>query len=300
MRFPHMILMLTITIIWGLNFIAAKFSVMELPALFSVALRFLVAFLFLFPFLSLKGVAFKPLLLAALVLGAGHFGLLYYAIAITDNVSSVVVATLTSVPFAMLLAVVFLGETIHWRRTLGMVLSFAGVGFLAFDPVVFQYVDALLLGVLAAFFFAIGAVLMRQLKGVSAFKLQAWVALVSFPILFLLSAMFEGAEHWTTITSVSWKAIGGILFGAIAATIIGHGGIYYLLQRYPISVVSPPTLLAQVFAVLASVIFLGEELTVRVTIGALMTLAGAGIIVLRKPSLPLNEASVDDAGNIKM
>lgn len=300
MRFHHLLLMLSITIIWGFNFIAARYSVMELPALYSAGLRFLVAFIFLFPFLRLNGTALRPLIIAALVLGAGHFGIIYYALAITENVSSVVIATLTNVPFAMLLAVIFLGEHIHWRRILGLILSFGGVVLLAFDPHVFEYVDALLLGMLGAFFFAVGAILMRQLKGVPALRLQAWVALVSFPILFLLSAMIEGVDHFGDIVNVSWKAIGGVLFGGIAATIIGHGGIYYLLQRYPVSVVSPLTLLAQVFAVLASVVFLGEELTLRVAAGAIITLLGAGIIIMRKPSMSGNEASVDAVGNTKM
>lgn len=293
MRFPHLLLMLAITVTFGFNFIATRYSVLELPALYSAALRFLVAFLVLFPFLRFKGGEFKSLLIASLVLGAGHFGIVYYALASTENVSSVVLATLTNVPFAMVLAVIFLGETIHWRRIMGLILSFAGVMVIAFDPVVFLYVDALLMGVLAAFFFAVGTILMRRLKDISALKLQAWVALISFPILFILSAGFEGVEQWGTIMTASWKAIGGILFAGIAATIIGHGGIYYLLQRYPVGVVSPLTLLAQVFAVLASVMILGEPLTVRIVLGGLMALAGAAIIVLRKPSLPVTVTAID-------
>jgi O-acetylserine/cysteine efflux transporter len=53
-----------------------------------------------------------------------------------------------------------------------------------------------------------------------------------------------------------------------------------------VSLVSPITLLAPVLGVVFGVTLWGDELTARIIIGGLMTLAGVLVIALRKPPSP--------------
>jgi O-acetylserine/cysteine efflux transporter len=77
-----------------------------------------------------------------------------------------------------------------------------------------------------------------------------------------------------------------VLFSAFGASLIGHGGIFYLLQRYPVAIVSPFLLLAPVFGVVFAVIFLHDTLTPQMILGGLITLAGISIITLRQKTQP--------------
>jgi O-acetylserine/cysteine efflux transporter len=66
------------------------------------------------------------------------------------------------------------------------------------------------------------------------------------------------------------------------ASLIAHSGYYYLVQRYPITSVSPLTILSPLFGVLFGVTLLGDELTPRIIAGGTMTLTGVVIIALRE------------------
>ena len=281
LRLPHLALMMAVNLAWGLNFIAAKYAVDELPPVFATGLRFLLIFLVLLPILRPVPGKMKDLLQAAIVIGAVHFGVLYYAISIAENMSSVAIATLTNVPFATILAVLFLKERIGIYSISGLVLAFAGVMVLGFDPKAFEHMASLGLVMLAAFIYAVGTILLRRLSGVGVLNLQAWIGLTGTFAVLGLSFLVESGQ-WQALAAASWKATGGVVFSAIVASIIGHGGVYYLLKRYPVTTITPLTLLSQVVAVIASVLILGDVLTPRIFLGGLLTFAGAGIIVYRK------------------
>ena len=77
-------------------------------------------------------------------------------------------------------------------------------------------------------------------------------------------------------------AWGGVLYTAIGASLIGHAGMYYLLQRYDVSVTVPLTLMAPIFGIMSGVMFWGDTLGVRFWIGGTVALLGVLIIGLRK------------------
>lgn len=281
MRLPHLGLMMIINVVWGLNFIAGKFALDEIPPLFVTSLRFLLVFILLFPFLRLVKGKMRHLVSVAFVIGALHFGILFYAISITEDISSVAIVTLTNVPFATILAVVFLGEKIGIYSLVGLVMAFIGVMILGFDPNAFDQMKALLLVMLAAFCYAVGAIMMRRLTGVHVMNLQCWIGLIGLVTVLSLSYFVENGQL-QALEVASWKARGGVIFSAVGSSIIGHGSIYFLLKRYPVSTITPLTLLAQLFAVIASVFILGEILTWRIWIGGLLTFFGVGVIIFRR------------------
>jgi O-acetylserine/cysteine efflux transporter len=204
---------------------------------------------------------------------------MYIGLSLAENVSSIAIAMQLMMPFSVLLAVVFLGEQIGPRRILGIVLALVGVIVLGFDPVVFNHIEGLLFCVTAAFVAATGLVLMRTLKGVGVYQLQAWVGALSAPQLLLLSLIFE----WHALPGVadaSWLAWAGMAYTAIGASLLGHAGWYWLLQRYEVQLMSPIGLLASVWAVIFGVTIFGDTLSDKLLLGGAMTLTGVLIVML--------------------
>ncbi len=64
----HLMLMALINILWGFNFVATKWAVMEIPPVFTASLRFLIVLDLLTPFLKIVKGKMKPLLELAIVI----------------------------------------------------------------------------------------------------------------------------------------------------------------------------------------------------------------------------------------
>ncbi len=276
----HFLFMLLICIIWGYTFIAGKASVEELPPIFFTGLRYLLLAAALLPFLKIVHGHMGKIFLISLTMGSLHFALFYGGMALAENVSSVAVVTQISVPFSTILSIIFLGEIIKWRRWTGIFMAFSGVVIISFDPAVVNERLGLLLVLLSAFIGAVGTIIMKRISHVGVFQMQSWIAMLSWPVLFLASALFEN-DQFTALREASAIAIGGIFYTALGASLIGHAGMYYLLQRYDVSITAPLTLMAPVFGIIFGVLYWGDELGLRFWIGGVCTLLGVLIIALR-------------------
>lgn len=269
-----------INALWGFNFPVGKLGT-ELfgPLLFST-LRFAFVLVLLFPFLRIVKGQMALVVLIGLCLGAGHYSIMFYALYLGDNVSSLAIAAQLTVPFSTILAVVFLGERIRFLRVFAIALSFFGVVLIGFEPVGSAHLLALAAATVAAAVMAVAAILMRRLSGVGVFNLQAWIALVSTIVLSILTWSFESPD-WREFRTFSVLQFWTPIYSAIGATVIGHGSLYYLLQRYEVNHVAPFITLSSLFAVLFGIAFMGETLTLKVVLGGLLTLFGVTIIALR-------------------
>ncbi len=246
MTLPHIGLALIVNIIWGFSFVAAKVGMEQYSPLFFTALRFLLVTLFLIGYLKPVPGRMRMIAAIAILVGIIHFTFLYFGISVAGGVSSVAITIQLVAPFSLVLAVIFLGETIRWKRTLGLVMSFGGVMVLGFDPIVFNYLEGAALVAMAALCMAGGIILMRLVTGVGTMTLQAWIGAFSFPVLLILSLIFEGGQMEAILTS-DWQPVAALLFTVVATTIVAHCSWFYLLQRYPVTVLTPYGLLESLF-----------------------------------------------------
>ena len=129
---------------------------------------------------------------------------------------------------------------------------------------------------------AVATIQMRQLRGVSVFVLQGWIAVCATPTLALLSLLFERGQ-WVALQTATWLELAAPLYSAIGASLIGHGILYYLLGRYPVGVTTPLMLLSPVLAVGFGVWLWGDTLTWKLAMGGLLTLAGLAVITIPSP-----------------
>ncbi len=275
----HFLFLILICTIWGFNFVAAKVGVGEMPPLLFVGLRFAVVFALLIPFLKIAPGRMRDIAIIALFNGAIHFGLMFIGVALTAASVMAVIVQL-NVPFATVLSIVFLGETVKWRRWAGIAMTVLGVTIVSFDPHVFDSLTGVLFGAAAAMSGAIAAIYMRKLTNVGVFQLQSWTAAITAPSLLLASIIFETGQL-DAMANASWIGWGALLFTALGASLVGHNGYYYLLQRYEVSLIAPLSLLSPILGVVFGIWVLEEPMTTRIVVGALTAFVGVGILAIR-------------------
>jgi O-acetylserine/cysteine efflux transporter len=274
-------LLVFMNFIWGLNLIASKIGVGEFPPIFFTALRFGSLAVFLLPMLRMHRGQMTNLFAAVLLTGPATFALLFAGIALTEDAATVAVASQMGVPFSTLMSIWFLGETIRWRRTLGIALAFGGIVIISFDPRVLAYWEGLALVVASSFVSALGLIFLKRLKGIRPLELQSWVALVGGGILLGLSLILEGGQM-SAVRNATWEGWAALFFTTMMSSLIAHTAWYYLVGRYPVTSLSPLTLLSPLFGIFFGVTLLNDQLTARMLAGGAVTLIGVLIVVLRE------------------
>lgn len=289
MTTAHLALLILINACWGLNFIAGKIGVGVFGPLLFSTVRFAMVLILLAPFIRIVPGQMRTVLSIGLLLGAGHYTLMFYGLHLAGSLSSVAIAAQLTVPFSTVMAIIFLKERVALIRTMAIATSFAGVVLIGFEPFSAQHVIALFLVTLAAIAMAGAAILMRQLQGVGVFNLQAWIALISTLSLGLITLIVESPSI-QFINTIALEHYWSPLYSAIGATIIGHGSLYFLLQKYPVNNVAPFISLSTLFAIGFGVWLLDDQLTPRIIAGGLLTLTGVTIIAIRNAHQPTPSA----------
>lgn len=281
MPIRDMSLLVLVCLIWGFNFIAAAQGMQHFSPLVFMSLRFLAVLVVMLPFLRLPPRGVWPrLVFVCLCIGAIHFTLLFWAIAISGDVSPIAILQQTYIPFSVLLAMAFLGEQVGWRTLAAIAVAFVGVAVLSFDPVIFNQLDVLLLALIAAAAQALGSVFMRGIQGVGALNFQAWTALLSLPILIGCSLLLEDGQM-QAIRTASWLDWASVSYSGLVSSIVGYGLFFLLVQRHPVSLIMPYMLLMPVFAVLFGILIWDDQPSLNLFLGGGLVLSGILYISLR-------------------
>jgi O-acetylserine/cysteine efflux transporter len=277
----HLAVFVGIMAIWGVNFAVAKIGLEQLPPILMMALRFGLVALALGPFVTPPRGRFRPILLISVSLGLLHFSLMFTGLAGIDAATAAIAIQL-QVPFAALLAAIFFKDRFGWRRALGMAIAFDGVALIAGEPRLAGSYLALTLVVLAACIWSVANIQIKLLGEIDGMVLNAWVAIFATPQLVAASLLLEDGQ-WAALTTADWRAWASVLYQSVLVFGLGYGVWYRLLRRYRVNQTMPFLLLVPVFGVASGVTFLGERLTAAFALGGLLTVAGVGIIVLRRP-----------------
>jgi len=282
MPLPHALLLLLICLLWAGNFLAAAYAVQVFEPITFTALRFALVLLLLLPWLQRPAQRqWLRLVCCCWSMGAIHFALVFFALKRSADLSSIALLMQIYVPLSTVLAVLFLSERIGWRTTSGIAIAFAGVLLMGLDPMVLQQLDVVFLVMASALSLAVGTVLMRHLKGIGVFSFQAWNAVLSLPLLLIAAFLLESplTELAGPIQApMGWVAVS---YSAVAASIIGHGGFYWLIQRHEVNRITPFLLLVPLLALLLGVVVWGDRPGPRLLLGGGLILLGVLWITLR-------------------
>ena len=293
MGFRDFLLLFAVCFVWGLNLVVTRWVVADagVPPIFFAGVRFAGIALVLIPFLFPLPKQMGMLFMISMCMGGVHFALLFMGLA-NAEASAVSVTGQLGVPFSTLMSMAFLGETVGWRRGLGIMLAFAGVVLIAFDPASFSVSFGLLYVIASAFVGAVGGILMKRMAPISALQLQGWLGLFSFAPLIALSFVIE-QWHVGAYFGGGWLVWLATAFAVLGVSVFGHGAFYTLIKKYDISLLSPLTLMTPIWGVILSIVLLNEPLTLKLVVGAAISLGGVFVIAVRgNKSLP--EASISE------
>ena len=282
MSFRDFVLLFAVCLVWGLNIVITRWIVADVgvPPIFFAATRFAGVAALLVMFLRPKPEDLKMLFLIAMFIGAVHFSLLFIGLQSAEASAASITGQLGA-PFSTLMSMAFLGEKIGWRRGLGIMLSFAGVVLIAFDPSSFSISIGLIYIVVAAFVGSVGGILMKRLPPIKALRLQAWVGLFSFAPLFITSGLLETGQLESVMRG-GWQFGLAWLFAVVGVSIFGHGGFYSLIKKYDISLLTPLTLMTPIWGVVFGIILLNEPISARLVLGSVISLSGVLVIAVRQ------------------
>ena len=249
------------------------------PFLF-VAFRFAIVLALLFPWLRLVKGHMLLIVSVGLCLGGLHFAFAIMGLELAENVTSIVIIVQLHVPLTLIMAHFLLKEKLSYWRGSGILVAFLGVLVITFDPAIVNERIAIIVIFMATILYSIGAILMRKLQNVGVFNTQAWTAVFGLPILLSLSLYTETGhiDQIMNMDGIGWSAI---LYTAVLSSVVGYGGMNFLLKRHPVTLIAPIFLSTPIFATGAAIMVFDEVLTIRFLIGAGLTMIGLAVIHMR-------------------
>lgn len=285
MALRHFFLILMVVAIWAFNNVAIKWALLELPPLFLTWMRFVVVAIVLIPFCRITRQQFPWLLILAFTFGFMHFSLLFLGMRYTDAGTGAVVVQLGT-PIAMLLAMFLLKERLSLVQLTGIMISLSGVVVLSGSPTIpAWWVLCLLLS--SATGWAISNMIVKKSPPIKPLTLTGWISFLAIPIVGFASWTLE-SHQITALMQAGWRGWFGILYSALASSIVAYSVWYWLLKKYNVNLIMPYSLLAPVLAVMMGVVVLGDSLNSFKIIGALLVIAGTAIAVINLRNLRMH------------
>ena len=280
MSFIQIVCALAVPVVWGYQFVAIKVGVVQFPPLFFLTLRFLAIALLLIPFVKRPiREQVGPIAAISLFLGGLNFGLFYVGLGLGSGSVSAVAYQLAT-PFTILLAWPLLAERPSLLTSAGVLLAFSGVVVMAVGPQLSANALPLLLVIGAAFAFATSNVLTKRFGPFDPLMLMGWSSLFTVPQVMLMSLLLEQNQLASLILADGrgWLALAYTIF---IGGIFGFGLWFWLIGQCSMARVAPFGLLLPVFAVISSVLFLGDPVTAKLIVGGLLTISGVAVTQVR-------------------
>ena len=269
-------LLALLSVLWGGSFFFIGVVIRELPPLTVVLLRVTLAALILLPLLWLYRIRFP----------VGLFGWKpFFAIALLNNILpfSLIVVGQTYIPsglasilnattplFTVLVMAAAGDEKLHVRRVAGVVTGLIGVIILHGQNLGFQSGEGIgiLLCLTAAFSYGLAALYARRkLSDSPPLATATFQMMASSLMMAVIAAAFERPWQLPVPGLTTWLALIGL---AALSTALAYIVFFQILRRSGSTNVMLVTLLIPVTAILLGTLVLGESVSPREIIGALV------------------------------
>ena len=269
------LLVLAVVVVWGVNFVAIRWGVDEVPPLLLTSLRYVVAVLPAIFFVRRPQIGLALLIGYGFAVGVGQFGLLFTAIKLGMPAGLASLVIQLQAFFTIALAVLFLGERPNGAQLLGALIAFAGIGLIAAERIGGAALWPFLMTIAAAACWGVANILTKKAGRIDMLGFVVWSSLVPPIPLYLLSLLFEGPGAVPlALSQITLWGIGSLLFIGWLSTVFGYGAWSMLLGRYPASTVAPFTLLVPVTGIGSAALLLGESITGFELAGSALVFAG--------------------------
>ena len=271
-------------LIWGSTYLAIRYAVETIPPLFVAGFRHLIAGALLFGWCWWQGLRpvrqqwFASVVLAVLFFLIGHGTLHWAQQTLPSGVAAFLIAT------EPIFVAIFVSVTHRSRITLslllGLLLGLLGVGLIIGAEVRTGSSELLksLAVLIGAASWSIGVVYSRSGKLHPDPRMSAAMSLLAGSVMLLLGGMItgEGAELYLSL--VSLKSLLALVYLAIAGSLVAYSAYFWLLSRFPPTLVATHTYVNPLVAVVLGWAIGGEALTARFLFGGLLVIAAIGLV----------------------
>ena len=276
-------LVLLLALLWGGNTVFLKVSLKDIPPLAAAGFRFSLGMLVILLWAAIHRIPLKPpkgefwsllFLSAVFTMQIGLFNL-----GTKFTYASHATILINTHPFftAMMAHFFISGDELNIRKIFGLVVAFSGVLIIFGGNLELQlsYLLGDLLVLISGFLLGSLNVLTKRLvQYINSYRLLIWEMLLSLPIFFGLSFIFESIDNY----HFSYPALSAILYQGLVV-----GGFCFvtwtlILKRHSLSKLAVLFFTTPLFGVLLSVIFLHEPITWNLAFGAVFVAVGIYIV----------------------
>ncbi len=285
--------LVAINFLWGANIVFIKVGADAIAPLYMASFRFFLAAGALYAYLYFKKCSFTPELgthriyLIISLFFTLHIGLFYVG-AFKTSASHAVILINTHILFVALLAhFLLLHDRLSLLKIGGMILAFLGVITIALDPpggiVNPPSLTGDLLILLSALILALKIVFVKkQIHKIDPIKIVFWEmfagAVLTLLWGFLLREPFPETYPGYLLFSLFYQ---GMVAGAFCFAVATA-----LLKRYRASQMASFTVLASLFGVLCSHLYLGDQLTLYFIAGGILMVIGLMLTPIPNNTVP--------------
>ena len=280
---------LILTLLWGFNYSAIKYSNQGISPVFASALRSLIASICGAIYCLRKGeklfhtdIRLFHGIVVGLLFGL-EFACIYFGMLYTDSARSVVFVFLS--PFVVAVGAHFFlkGDRLTLLKTLGLMTAFVGILFVFYGKPKTAKPNMLIGDLLEITAGILWGATTLYIKRFMAGKVQPihtflYQLFFSIPILFGVSLILE--PNW--IYRIDPLILTSIFYQSVIVAFISFFVWFKLIHQYSVSRLSAFTFFTPIFGVLSGILFLGEEFTFSLMVGLPMVSVGIFVVNWRE------------------
>ena len=283
-RLLTLLAFVSIYFIWGSTYLAIRYAVETIPPLFVASSRHLIAGGLLFGWCWWRGLRpTRQQWVASIVLGVlffviGHGTLHWAQQTLPSGVAAFLIAT------EPIFVAIILTATRRTRLTptllIGLLLGLLGVAlFIGADlqtgrsQMLSSFV--VLIGTAS---WSIGMVYSRSASLHPDGRMAAAMSLLAGAVMLFLTGMATGEATNFDLALVSVKSLLALGYLAIAGSLVAYSAYFWLLSRYPPTLIATHTYVNPVVALVLGWAFAGEVLTPRFILGGVVVIAAIALV----------------------
>jgi len=284
-----MVFLIILTLLWGFNYAAIKYSNQGVSPVFAATLRSIIASICGVIYCVKKGErlfhtdiilfhGFMVGLLFGLEFACIYFGMLY-----TDAARSALFIYLS--PFVVAIGAHFFlkGDRLNFLKTSGLIIAFTGI-FVVFGGRPKTAKPTMLTGdileIMAAFFWGATTLYIKRFMAERVHPINTFLyqLIFSIPILFIVSLILE--PRW--IYGIDPYIVASLFYQSVIVAFISYFIWFKLIHEYSVSRLSAFTFFTPIFGVLFGILFINEEPTVSLMVGLPLVSTGIFFVNWRK------------------
>jgi drug/metabolite transporter (DMT)-like permease len=289
--------------VWGSTYLSIRVGVREVPPFLLAGLRFVLAGLFLYGWMRLKGTPspsrreWAGICLQGTLIFLVDYGCVFWAEQrVPSGITAVVLATIAI--FITLLEITILRtQRLTVRLGVALLAGLCGVAVLmnrSFSlgeaPIDRAGTFALLV---AAFTWSVATILTRRLTLPASKPMSAAAQMLVGGIQLLVLAALMGEFKGFKVEAVSWTAWFALLYLIVAGSIVGFTAYIWLLHYESPTKVGTYAYVNPVVAVLIGYFFGGESIGLRTVFGSLLVLVSVITISTMPKAVARSPAAVE-------